>query len=119
MLHKFRFYERYGVEEYYIYDPDSGDLEGWQRQDKGLEEIAQMNGYVSRRLGIRFEPGEGPNNLTIIGSDGERFATHQELKERTQAAQERAQAAQELAERLAARLRELGIESEWNPHQSS
>ena len=126
MLHKFRFYEWYGVEEYYIYDPDSGDLEGWQRQDKGLEEIAQMNGYVSRRLGIRFEPGEGPNNLTIIGSDGERFATHQELKERAQAAQERAQATQERAqaeqeraERLAARLRELGIESEWNPHQSS
>ena len=42
-----------------------------------------MNGHVSRRLGIRFEPGEGPSNLTIIGSDGERFATHQELKERT------------------------------------
>jgi Uma2 family endonuclease len=112
MLRKFQFYEQYGVEEYYIYDPDSGDLEGWQRHDRRLEEIAEMNGHVSRRLGIRFEPGEGPNNLTIIGSDGERFATHQELKERAQAARERAQAAQERAERLAAKLRELGIEPE-------
>jgi Uma2 family endonuclease len=119
MLRKFQFYEQYGVEEYYIYDPDSGDLEGWQRHDGALKEIAEMNGHVSQRLGIRFEPGEGPNNLTIIGSDGERFATHQELKERAQAAQERAQAAQERAqaaqeraERLAAKLRELGIEPE-------
>src|SRR4051812_1471950 len=110
MLRKFQFYEQYGVEEYYIYDPDSGNLEVWQRQDKGLEEIAEMNGHVSRRLRIRFEPGEDPNNLAIIGSDGERFATHQELKERAQAAQEHTQAAQERAERLAAKLRELGIE---------
>lgn len=25
LIEKFRFYERYGVEEYYIYDPDDGD----------------------------------------------------------------------------------------------
>ena len=39
MIRKFRFYERYGVEEYYIYNPDNGDLVGWQRRDGGLEEI--------------------------------------------------------------------------------
>jgi Uma2 family endonuclease len=26
MIRKFRFYERYGVEEYYVYDPDIGFL---------------------------------------------------------------------------------------------
>jgi len=31
MTRKFRFYERHGVEEYYLYDPDSGELSGWQR----------------------------------------------------------------------------------------
>ena len=31
MLRKFQFYEKHGVEEYYIYDPDNGDLQGWSR----------------------------------------------------------------------------------------
>ena len=31
MDRKFRFYEQYGVEEYYVYDPDDGSLEGWRR----------------------------------------------------------------------------------------
>ena len=29
---KFQFYERFGVEEYYVYDPDNGSLEGWRRR---------------------------------------------------------------------------------------
>ena len=124
MLRKFRFYEKYGVEEYYIYNPDDGSLLGWRRRDGGLEEITEMNGYVSQRLGVRFEPGEGPNNLRIIGADGQPFLTHQELMEqaeaerqrteaerqRAQAERQRAQAERQRAERLAAKLRELGIE---------
>jgi Uma2 family endonuclease len=39
MTRQFRFYERHGVEEYYLYDPDSGELSGWQRQGETLEEI--------------------------------------------------------------------------------
>jgi Uma2 family endonuclease len=31
MIRKFQFYEQYGVEEYYIYDPDHGNLDGWRR----------------------------------------------------------------------------------------
>src|SRR5204862_1645057 len=31
MARKRAFYERYGVEEYYEYDPDRGQLRGWQR----------------------------------------------------------------------------------------
>ena len=110
LLRKFRFYEKYGVEEYYIYNPDSGDLLGWRRGEGGLEEITEMNGHVSRRLEIRFEPGEGPNNLRIIGPDGQRFLTHQELMEQAEAERQRAEAERQRAERLAARLRELGIE---------
>jgi Uma2 family endonuclease len=126
MNRKFRFYEKYGVEEYYIYDPDSGDLEGWRRHGNGLEEIAEMKGHVSRRLGIRFEPGEGPSNLIIIAPGGESFATYQELKERVDAERQRADAERQRAdaehqraeteraksERLAAKLRELGVEPE-------
>ena len=39
------------------------------------EELPEMLGHTSPRLGIRFQPGEGPNNLVIFGPDGEPFAT--------------------------------------------
>jgi Uma2 family endonuclease len=117
MERKFQFYERYGVEEYYIYDPDRGDLVGWRRANDILEEIPNMAGYQSPRLKIRFEPGDGPDNLKIIGPDGEPFLTYAELvKQRNadrQRAEEKARLAEEQtqrADRLAARLRELGIE---------
>jgi hypothetical protein len=103
MESKFQFYERHGVDEYYIYDPNRGDLVGWLRKDGGLEKIPEMNGFESPRLKIRFEPGEGPNNLKIIGPDGEPFATYVEVIAQREAERQR-------ADRLAARLRELGIE---------
>jgi Uma2 family endonuclease len=112
MLYKFRFYERHGVEEYYIYDPANGMLEGWLRSGDHLEEIPDMNGHVSPRLGIRFEPGEGPNNLRILGPDGEPFVTHQQLADRAEAQRQRAEAEHQRAERFAAKLRELGVEPE-------
>jgi hypothetical protein len=73
MGRKFEFYERYGVEEYYIYDPDEGTLEGWLRRGAHLEKILQMAGFVSPRLRIIFEPGEGPDNLRIYRPDGSPF----------------------------------------------
>ena len=64
-----------------LYDPESGALQGWLRGVSGLEEIAEMSGFTSPRLGIRFEPGEGPDNLKIIGPDGRPFLTYVELFE--------------------------------------
>ncbi len=75
---KFLFYEKYGVEEYYVYDPDDGSLEGWLRRGDRLEKIAQMMGFVSPLLSIRFEPGEGPDNLKIFRPDGVLFRTASE-----------------------------------------
>jgi Uma2 family endonuclease len=37
MTRKFQFYERHGVEEYYLYDPDHLELEGFVRQERWLE----------------------------------------------------------------------------------
>jgi Uma2 family endonuclease len=118
-IRKFRFYEKYGVEEYYIYDPDSGGLQGWRRADGGLEEITEVRGYVSPRLGICFEPGEGPDSLVIIGSDEQPFATHRQLadqareeRERAESERQRAESERQRAEQYAARLRELGAESD-------
>jgi Uma2 family endonuclease len=106
MLRKFRFYERYGVEEYYLYDPESGELSGWQRQGETLEEVAQMHGWVSPRLGIRFALDSGV--LQLYTPAGERFATYVELlkqreQERQRAEQERQRAEQ--AEQLVERYR--------------
>lgn len=122
MTRKFQFYERYGVEEYYLYDPENGDLDGWLRQDGCLREIASMQGWVSPRLKVRFEVID--KELILYGPDGRKFATYLELvaqrdqaerqieQAERQAEQAGRQAAEqaERAERLAAQLRALGIE---------
>src|SRR5713101_4808956 len=110
MMRKFRFYERYGVAEYYLYNPDTGELSGWQRQGDTLEEIEPMQGWVSPRLGIRFEIERGV--LQLYRPDSERFATYVELMEQREQERQRAEQEHQRAERLAARLRALGIEFE-------
>jgi len=115
MMRKFEFYEERGVEEYYIYDPDDGELQGWRRQGERLLRIPEMKGWISPLLGIRFDPGEGPDDLKIYGPDGARFLTPQERadearaeRQRAEEAEKRAETERQRAERLAARLRELG-----------
>jgi Uma2 family endonuclease len=117
MRRKFRFYQRHGVEEYYVYDPFSGALEGWLRRGRRLVKVGRMEGHVSPRLGIRFEPGPGEDNIKVIGRDGRPFITPLEMARRLAEAErqeiaerERAEAERERAERYAAKLRELGIE---------
>jgi Uma2 family endonuclease len=112
---KLEFYERFGVEEYYIYNPENGDLIGWRRQGDKLKKIRRMKGFVSRRLGVRFEPGKGEDNLTLIGSDGRPFISPLEMSRRLKEA-ERQRAAEreraEEAERLRAAERERAEEAE-------
>ena len=62
----------------------------------------------ARRLGIRFEPGEGPDNLRIIGPDGQPFFTHQEMAEHAEAERRRAEAERQRADRLAAQAPRAG-----------
>ncbi|EDZ93460.1 protein of unknown function DUF820, partial [Limnospira maxima CS-328] len=60
MARKFKFYEQYGVEEYYILDPDRLDFSGWLRSSDGtLEVIDEPENWTSPRLGIRFELKDG------------------------------------------------------------
>jgi Uma2 family endonuclease len=128
MRGKRAWYERFGVEEYYEYDPDHGRLSGWLRQGSELVAIGEMEGFVSPRLGVRF--GLSGMDLVLVGPDGRRFesyvsqvqgraeAEERAEQERNRAEQERlraeqeqrrAQEAEERANRLAARLRELGL----------
>ena len=122
MAKKLVFYERYGVEEYYIYDPDKNDLNGWLRTQESeqnrLEVIEEINTWVSPRLGIRFHLT--PQTLEIYRPDGEKFLTSVELAQQREQERQRADNAetQLLEERqryqdLLKKLQEKGI----NPEQ--
>jgi Uma2 family endonuclease len=110
LVEKFKFYERYGVEEYYVYDPDDGELSGWIRAEGELKDIPEMNGWLSPRLKCRFELVDG--ELQLYGPDGKKFATFVELAQQRDQALQRGEQALERAERLAAQLRALGKEPE-------
>ncbi len=107
----FQFYDRHGVEEYYLYDPVPNTIQGWQRRGRHLEPIRQMQGWVSPRLGIRFEvESEG---VVMYRPDGRRFrnaaetvqvAALEELRaNREQARADQAEAAAETERDRAAR----------------
>ncbi|GAB4340229.1 MAG: Uma2 family endonuclease [Leptolyngbyaceae cyanobacterium] len=114
---KLLFYDRYGVEEYYLYDPDTNQLGGWLRVEGYLEAIEPIAKWVSPRLGIQFDDEQAP--LQIYRPDGQPFLTYVEVAQRLeQEREEKEQALQQLAivqeksDRMAQRLRELGIDPE-------
>jgi Uma2 family endonuclease len=108
MNKKLSFYQRHGVEEYYLYDPERNELEGWQRIEGNLEVVEPMEGWISPRLGVRFELGE--DGLEIYRPDGQRFLSYAELEEQGELNRQRAEQESQRAERLAAKLRELNID---------
>jgi Uma2 family endonuclease len=137
MERKRQFYDRYGVAEYYIYDPDRLDFNGWMRSGDRLVPIEAIEDWVSVRLGIRFVLSAG-EELIIYRPDGEKFIGFGELDELRRSQQQRADnaelradnaelradnadrsaidanlradSAEREAARLAAKLRELGID---------
>jgi Uma2 family endonuclease len=92
---KFVFYDHYGVEEYYLYDPDANRLSGWQRVGGRLKAIAAIDGWTSPLLGVRFIIAGG--ELQIIGLDGLQFLTYVGLQRRAEQALERAGRATQIA----------------------
>ncbi|MEH2364814.1 Uma2 family endonuclease [Nostoc sp.] len=114
MAKKLQFYQRYGVEEYYIYDPDKNDLNGLLSSGDSFEVIEEMNGWVSPRLGIRFTLT--PDTLEIVSPTGQKFLSPGEIdqlreQERQRAEQERQRAEQERQAKEAA-LEELEAASQ-------
>jgi Uma2 family endonuclease len=78
MADKFAFYEDHGVEEYYIYDPDTNRLQVFVRRGEALVRVRQVDGYVSPRLRIRFDLS-GPE-MVVLYPDGRRFLTFEEVE---------------------------------------
>ncbi len=130
MRQKRDFYDQYGSEEFYVYDPDKNELQGWVRSYKGtLDEIVDMHKWTSPRLKIEFLLT--PDDLHIYTPQGERFLTFAELDElrqherteriraeqealkalqREKQAMQREKQAMQRAEKMAEQLRKLGID---------
>ncbi|MDM8521163.1 Uma2 family endonuclease [Anaerolineales bacterium HSG6] len=92
MKQKLQFYADYGVEEYYIYDPDRGTLKGYKRVGQVLERILIMRGWVSPRLGVRFDLDEF--DLCLYYPDGRPFESYLEIARRADRAKARRQEAE-------------------------
>jgi Uma2 family endonuclease len=108
MANKFDFYEEHGVEEYYLYDPDTNRLYIYVRRGEVLARVRQVRDFASPRLGIRFDLS-GPE-MVVRRPDGRPFLTFEELETARQQAEQRVEYEQrqrQQAEQRAARLAEL------------
>jgi hypothetical protein len=96
MERKLLFYDRYGVQEYYIYNPDNNQLRGWIQGEEGLDTIASLSDWISPQLGIRFDlSGE---ELQIYHPDGTRFLSYTEISQQLEQERQRVQQAEEQLE---------------------
>ena len=130
MAKKFDFYQRYGVEEYYVYDPDENEFKGWIRKGSKLVPISNPQLFVSPRLGISFD-FSNPDEMKVLNPDGKPFTSyleliqkHREETERSEIERNRAEQHKRIAEgekakaeiernranAFAAKLREIGID---------
>lgn len=94
------FYEAYGVEEYILYDPETGFFQAHLRQGNAgmLRPVRPQPAiYTSERLGVRFDTtGE---EMVVYFPDGRRFLSLDELDAERSQAEERATLATEQANR--------------------
>ncbi len=95
MNRKLLFYDRYGVEEYYLYDPQKNTLTGWLRSEPWLEIIDEINGWVSPRLGIKFELTE--ETLILYRPNGQPFTDYIEVQQQLEVSESRASEAESRA----------------------
>jgi hypothetical protein len=105
-----------------LYNPENVDLTIWERREQRLELIEEVNGWVSPRMGIRFQLSE--TELQIFRPDGTPFVSFVELAQLREQAESRAEQERQRAEHaealleqersrsqvLEARLREMGID---------
>src|SRR3990172_4905648 len=110
MAKKLRFYDKHGVEEYYLYDPYKIVLRGWIRLGNDLTEIAYMNGWRSPRLKIQFETTDA--DLYIYYPDGRKFLSTVEFDNRVEAERQRAELSDQRAEEALRKAEEERLRAE-------
>jgi Uma2 family endonuclease len=99
MDEKLIFYEKHGVEEYYIFDPDTNRLMVYVRSGDVLRRERQVKTFTSPRLGIRFDLW-GPE-MTVLRSDGQAFLSFEDLEAARSLAVQEADVSRKRASRLA------------------
>jgi len=116
MARKQAFYQRHGIQEYYIYDPETVELVVLVRQDGQFLLVDDPQGFSSPLLGVTFWT-QKENGLCVVLPDGSRMLSHAEQvkraeveKQRAEEGKQRAETERQRAEKLAARLRELGVD---------
>ncbi|BAZ15591.1 hypothetical protein NIES4071_74630 [Calothrix sp. NIES-4071] len=121
MQSKFDFYQKYGAEEYYVYDYIKNNLKGWLRSGSVLQPITDINNWISPHLQIKFVLT--PTTLEIYHPNGRKFLTPVELykeykqaeqlalieQEHQQAEQQRAQLEQQAKIDSVRRLLQMGL----------
>ncbi|MTJ54843.1 Uma2 family endonuclease, partial [Anabaena sp. UHCC 0253] len=108
MINKSLFYQRYGVEEYYIYDPDTLELSGFVHSEDGFVAIEDIYNWVSPRLGIRFQITS--DNLEIYYPDGNKFLTSVEFDQLAKQERQEKEIAIQQYQELLTKLQEKGID---------
>ncbi|MEM7368684.1 MAG: Uma2 family endonuclease [Bacteroidota bacterium] len=79
MIQKQRFYERHGVSEFIIIDPDTESFVAYESKKGKLMQVDEHdNPWQSHQLGIFFEKKDG--KLTVSHSDGSKFQTFEEVQ---------------------------------------
>lgn len=100
MAKKRKFYDEYGVEEYYLLDPQTNTLEVYLRRAGQFAPQRLPGGqYSSPRLGIRFDT-TGPE-VAVSYPDGRPFLNFDELAAERDRERSRADRAEERSRRLA------------------
>jgi Uma2 family endonuclease len=89
MERKFQFFDQYGVEEYYVFDPNKLILQVWLRDQSGEKRLIEAFFYgtnslgtdtwISPNLGIRFAINH--DQMQVFSPNGDRFLNHLERKE--------------------------------------
>lgn len=101
MIRKERFYNRYGIQEYYVYDPDTNRLLISQRQeDDNLKDVTLAEDNIewfSPLLQVKFVLEE-KEELKIFDASGKPFLTYVERAEAEQAALEALEAERRMKE---------------------
>ncbi len=95
MRAKYEFYEEHGVEEYYLYDPETNSLKIFLRNGTVFRRQDRVEGFVSPRVGIRFDLS-GPE-LVIRYPDGRPFLTAEQFDQARREAEEQVEAANQRA----------------------
>jgi Uma2 family endonuclease len=96
MADKLAFYDEYGVDEYYVYDPQKNRLLVYTRGPGTLRMIRYKGQFTSNLLGIRFDLS-GPE-MAVFYPDGRAFLSFEELDAQRALLQQRADNEKERAD---------------------